>query len=56
MLRVISLGRFLLFFFLFSCNYAFIVFKYKKPHGALAMVRTKPINQKQITKESHCTS
>ena len=33
-------------FFLFFCNHAFIVFRYKKPHAALAMERTKPINQK----------
>jgi len=40
---VLSLGRFLFFFF---CNHAFIVFRVKKPHAALAMERTKPINQK----------
>jgi len=34
------------FFFFFFCNHAFIVFRYKKPHAALAMQRTKPINQK----------
>ena len=44
------------FFFFFFCNHAFIVSRYKKPHAALAMERTKPINQKQITKESHSTS
>ena len=33
------------FFFLFFCNHSFIVFRYKKPHAALAMERTKPINQ-----------
>jgi len=38
--RVLSLGR----FFFFFCNHAFIVFRYKKPHAALAMERTKPIN------------
>ena len=42
MVRVLSLGR---FFYLF-CNHAFIVLRYKKPHKALAMERTKPINQK----------
>jgi len=37
----------LIFFLFFSfCNHAFIVFRYKKPHAALAMERTKPINQK----------
>ena len=40
LVRVLFLGRF--FFF---CNHAFIVFRYKKPHAALAMERTKPINQ-----------
>jgi len=44
------------FFFFFFCNHAFIVFRYKKPHAALAMERTKPINQKHITKESHGTN
>ena len=44
------------FHFSFFCNHAFIVLRYKKPHAALAMERTKPINQKQITKESHGTS
>ena len=34
-----------LLFFLFFCIHAFIVFRYKKPHAALAMERTKPINQ-----------
>jgi len=46
MVRILSLGRFFFFFFFF-CNHAFIVFRYKKPHAALAMKRTKPINQKQ---------
>jgi len=36
----------LFFFFFFFCNHAFIVFRYKKPDAALAMERTKPINQK----------
>ena len=46
MVRVrLSLGRFFFFLFFF-CNHAFIVFRYKKPHAALAMERTKPINQK----------
>jgi len=34
-------------FSFFFCNHAFIVFRYKKPHAALAMERTKPINQKK---------
>jgi len=44
------------FFFFFFCYHAFIVFRYKKPHAALAMERTKPINQKHKTKESYGTS
>ena len=43
-----------LFFFFF--NHAFIFFRYKKPHAALAIEKTKPINQKPITKESHGTN
>jgi len=43
----ISWSFFLFFFFLFFfCNHVFIVFRYKKPHAALAMEKTKPINQK----------
>jgi len=46
MVRVLSLGRFffLFSFFFFFCNHAFIVFRYKKPHAARAIERTKPIN------------
>ena len=55
MVRVLSLGGFFFFFFFFFCNHAFIVFRYKKPHAALAMERTKPINQKQVTKERYGT-
>ena len=43
------------FFFFFFCNHTFIVFRYKKPHAALAMERTKPINPNKITKESYGT-
>jgi len=32
------------FFFFFFCNHAFIVSRYKKPHAALAIEKTKPIN------------
>jgi len=39
------------FFFFFFCNHAFIVFRYKKPHAALAMERTKPINHKHKQKK-----
>ena len=42
------------FFFFVIMDSLFL--RYKKPHAALAMERTKPINQKQITKESHSTS
>jgi len=51
MVRVLSLGC----FFVFFCNPAFIVFRYKKPHAALAMERTKPIKSNKITKESQGT-
>jgi len=51
----LSLGRFSFFFFFF-CNHVLFVFRYKKPHAALAMEKTKPINQKQVTKESHGTN
>jgi len=37
-----------LFVVFFFCNHAFIVFRYKKPHAALAMERTKPINQNNL--------
>ena len=46
MVRGLSLDHFFFFFSFFFCNHAFIVFRYKKPHAALAMERTKPINQK----------
>jgi len=39
------------FFFSFFYH-AFIVLRYKKLHAALAMERTKPINQSKITKET----
>jgi len=31
-------------FFSFFCNHVFIVLRYKKLHAALAMAKTKPIN------------
>jgi len=34
------------YFFLFFVIMRSLFFKYKKPHAALAMERTKPINQK----------
>jgi len=53
MVRVLSLAGFFLFFF---CNHAFIVFRYKKPHAALAMERTKPINQNNKQKKDTAPS
>jgi len=38
------------FFFLFGHD-AFLVFTYKKLHAALAMARTKPINQNEKQKQ-----
>jgi len=49
MVRGLSLSGF--FFFFSFCNHAFIVFRYKKPHAALAMERTKPINPKHKQKK-----
>ena len=49
MFCALSLGRFFFFFFFF-CDHGFIVFRYKKPHAALAMEKTKPINQKTYYK------
>ena len=46
MVRVLSLGLFFFFLFFFFCNHALFVSRYKKPHAALAMERTKAINQK----------
>ena len=40
----------LVFFFF---NHAFIVSRYKKLRAALAMEKTKPINQKPKTKETY---
>ena len=39
-------------FFFFFFFHAFIVFRYKKLRAALAMERTKPINQNLKTKET----
>jgi len=50
MVRAYPLVTFFLFSFFF-CNHAFIVCRYKKPHAALAMERTKPINQKHKQKK-----
>ena len=45
---------FLLFFMLFLFFYhAFIVFRYKKLRAALAIEKTKPINQSLLTKETN---
>jgi len=43
MVRGLSIGRFLPFFFFFFNN-VLIVLMYKKLHGALAIAKTKPIN------------
>ena len=43
MVHVLSLGRFFFFFFVIMRS---LFIRYKKPHAALAMERTKPINQK----------
>ena len=43
------------FSFLLFCNHTFIVLRYKKPHAALSIQRTKPIKQTTQTKESHDT-
>ena len=43
MVRGLSLGHFSFFFFFVIIRSLF--FRYKKPHAALAMERTKPINQ-----------
>ena len=47
-------------FFLFHLFFIFVIMRslflrYKKPHAALAMEKTKPINQKLKPKESHGT-
>ena len=47
MVRAQLLGVFFFFFFLY---HAFIVFRYKKLHAALAMEKTKPINQNKHIK------
>ena len=41
------------FFFLFFLYHLFIVFRYKKLRAALAMEKTKPINQNNSTKEAN---
>ena len=51
MVCVLSLGRFFFLFFFFFFFFFFVImrslfFRYKKPHVALAMERTKPVNQK----------
>jgi len=39
------------FFFLFFFNIIYSLLRYKKSHGALAMAKTKPKIQNQLTKE-----
>jgi len=45
-----------IFFFFFFVIMRSLFLRYKKPHAALAMERTKPINQKYIRKESQGTN
>jgi len=47
---------FYFYFYFYFLYHAFIVLRYKKLRAALAMERTKPINQKQKTKETKCSS
>jgi len=49
--QIPCLSFFFFFFFLFFYH-AFIVFRYKKLRAALAMERTKPINQNISRKET----
>ena len=51
MVRANSQAVFSFFFFFFFLYHAFIVFRYKKLRAALAMEKTKPINQKQKHKK-----
>ena len=46
---ILSLGCFFVFLFFVIMRSLFI--RYKKPHAALAMERTKPINQKHKQKK-----
>jgi len=48
----IPMPFFLFFFSFFFLYHAFIVSRYKKLRAALAMERTKPINQNISTKET----
>jgi len=41
-------GLFFLFFFLYII---YLLLRYKKSHGALAMAKTKPKTQNELTKE-----
>ena len=46
MVRVLPLGRFFLFFLFFFVIMRSLFIRYKKPHAALAMERTKPISKR----------
>jgi len=47
-------NRGLVFFFFFYIIYSLL--RYKKSHGALAMAKTKPKNQNELTKEKSSTN
>jgi len=46
-------GSFFFFFFFFYIIY--MLLRYKKSHGALAMAKTKPKTQNELTKETSGT-
>jgi len=48
-------GVFFLFLFLFIFYIIYSLLRYKKSHGALAMEKTKPKNQNELTKETSGT-
>jgi len=47
-------GSFFLFFFIFF-YIIYSLLRYKKSHGALAMAKTKPKSQNELTKEKSIT-
>jgi len=54
-----SEGSFFSFFFLFFLFFFYIIYsllRYKKSHGALAMAKTKPKIQNELTKEKSSTN
>jgi len=42
----LSLDHLFIYLFIYFSYYAFILFRYKKPHAARAMEKTKPIKHK----------